>query len=121
MLLSNVFGTYVRLDNKFYSLSKNDDPYEVDLERCIEIIKNKRIAEAEKDRLRELYPHEIGIHEDEVVSSNIGRYGPYLTYRNENFRLSKDANPLEMTIEEAIAIINNANVKKPRGRKKKSE
>ncbi len=115
------FGPYVRLDNKFYSLSKNDDPYEVDLERCIEIIKNKRIAEAEKDRLRELYPHEIGIHEDEVVSSNIGRYGPYLTYRNENFRLSKDANPLEMTIEEAIAIINNANVKKPRGRKKKSE
>ena len=115
------FGPYVRLDNKFYSLSKNDDPYEVDLQRCIEIIKNKRIAEAEKDRLRALYPHEIGIHEGEVVSSNIGRYGPYLTYLNENFRLSKDANPLEMTLEEAIEIINNANVKKPRGRKKKSE
>jgi DNA topoisomerase-1 len=115
------FGPYVRLDNKFYSLSKNDDPYEVTLDRCIEIIKNKRVAEAEKERLRALYPHAIGEHEGETVSSNIGRYGPYLTYRNENFRLPKNANPLEMTIEEAVEIIEKAGEKKPRGRKKKSE
>ena len=113
------FGPYVRLNDKFYSLSKNDDPYEVDLERCIDIINIKRASEAEKERLRELYPHEIGTHEGEVVSSNIGRYGPYLTYRNENFRLPKTANPLEMTIEQAVEIIVNAGVKKPRGRKKK--
>ena len=115
------FGPYVRLDNKFYSLSKNDDPYEVSLERCIEIIKNKRAAEVEKERLREHYPHQIGVYEEDIVSSNIGRYGPYLTYRNENFRLPKDANPLEMTIEEAIEIIANAGTKKSRGRKKKAE
>ena len=115
------FGPYVRLDNKFYSLSKSDDPYEVDYDRCIEIIKVKRAAEAEKERLRALYPHEIGLHEGDVVSSNIGRYGPYLTYRNENFRLPKDANPLEMSIEEAVEIIAGAGVKKPRGRKKKAE
>ena len=115
------FGPYVRLDKKFYSLSKNDDPYEVDLDRCIEIIKVKRAAEAEKERLRELYPHSIGLHDGEMITSNIGRYGPYLTYRNENFRLPKTANPLEMTIEEAVEIINQAGVKKPRGRKKKTE
>ena len=115
------FGPYVRLDNKFYSLSKNDDPYEVDLDRCIEIIKNKRVAEAEKERLRALYPHVIGELEGQPVSSNIGRYGPYLTYRNENYRLPKNVNPLEMTIEEATAIIESAGEKKPRGRKKKSE
>ena len=115
------FGPYVRLDNKFYSLSKNDDPYEVNLDRCIEIIKNKRIAEAEKERLRELYPHEIGEYEGDVISSNIGRYGPYLTYRNENFRLPKNANPLAMSLEEAMDIIANAGSKKPRGRKKKAE
>ena len=115
------FGPYVRLDNKFYSLSKNDDPYEVDLDRCIEIIKNKRVAEAEKERLRALYPHVVGEHEGEAISSNIGRYGPYLTYRNENFRLPKNSNPLEMTVEEAVAIIEKAGEKKPRGRKKKAE
>jgi DNA topoisomerase-1 len=115
------FGPYVRLDKKFYSLSKNDDPYEVDLDRCIQIIKVKRDAEKEKERLRALYPHEIGIHEGEVVSSNIGRYGPYLTYKNENFRLPKTADPMTMSLEEAVEIIQNAGVKKPRGRKKKNE
>ncbi|MBQ6068920.1 MAG: type I DNA topoisomerase [Bacteroidales bacterium] len=115
------YGPYVRLDNKFYSLSKYDDPYEVDLDRCIEIIKNKRIAEAEKERLRELYPHEIGEHEGQTISTNIGRYGPYLSYRGENFRLPKQVDPLKLTVEEALAIVNNAEEKKPRGRKKKSE
>ncbi|MCQ2294910.1 MAG: type I DNA topoisomerase [Bacteroidales bacterium] len=115
------FGPYVRLDKKFYSLSKSDDPYTVTLERCIELIKLKREAEEQKERLRALYPHEIGLHEGEVVSSNIGRYGPYLTYKNENFRLPKAANPLEMSIEEAVEIIVNSGTKKPRGRKKKSE
>ncbi len=115
------FGPYVRLDNKFYSLSKNDDPYEVDLDRCIEIIKNKRIAEAEKERLRALYPHVVGEYEGMGVSTNIGRYGPYLIYRNENYRIPKHLDPLKLTIGEAIAIIEMSGEKKPRGRKKKNE
>ncbi len=114
------FGPYVRLDKKFYSLSKNDDPYEVDLDRCIQIIKVKREAEKEKERLRTIYPHEIGVHEGDIVSSNIGRYGPYLTYRNENFRLPKNTDPLSMSIEEAVEVIKNAGEKKPRGRRKKA-
>ena len=115
------FGPYVRLDNKFYSLSKSDDPYEVSLDRCIEIIKNKRVSEAEKERLRRLYPINLGEYDGDIISSNIGRYGPYLTYRNENYRLPKNTNPLEMTLDEAILIIASAGSKKPRGRKKKAE
>ena len=115
------FGPYVRLDNKFYSLSKVDDPYEVTLERCIEIISVKRIAEAEKEKIREQFPHEIGLSEGEVVASNIGRYGPYLTFRGENYRLSKDTDPLKITLDEALDIIQNSGQKKPRGRKKKTE
>lgn len=115
------FGPYVRLDNKFYSLSKSDDPYEVSLDRCIEIIKNKRVSEAEKERLRQLYPINLGEYDGDIVSSNIGRYGPYLTYRNENYRLPKNTNPLEMTLDEAILIIASAGSNKPRGRKKKAE
>jgi DNA topoisomerase-1 len=111
----------VRLDKKFYSLSKSDDPYEVDLDRCIQIIKVKRDAEKEKDRLRALYPHKIGMYKDEPVCSSIGRYGPYLTYRNENFRLPKNTDPLSMSLEEAVDIILSSSVKKPRGRKKKTE
>ena len=114
------FGPYVRLDNKFYSLSKTDDPYEVSLSRCIEIIEVKRVAEAEKERLKELYPHTIGTTEEgDVVESNIGRYGPYLTYRGENYRLGKTIDPLTLKLEEAMEIIQTSGQKKARGRKKK--
>ena len=44
--------------------------------------------------------------------SNIGRFGPYLTFRGENFRLSKDIDPLKLTLEEAMKIIDNASKKK---------
>ncbi len=115
------YGPYVRHDGLFYSLSKNDDPYEITLERCIEIIKIKRQIESEKERYRAQFPHSIGLHDGYMISSNMGRYGPYLSYRSENFRLPKTLDPIDITIEEALEVILNAEPKKPRGRKKKSE
>ncbi len=106
------FGPYVRHNSKFYSLGKNDDPYEVELERCIEIIKTKREAEEQKEELKKIYPHEIGQKDGEVVMSNIGRFGPYLTYKGENFRLTKGVDPLKLTLEEAVAIIEGASKRK---------
>jgi len=106
------FGPYVRHNNKFYSLGKNDDPYDVDLERCIEIIKTKREAEEKKEELKKNFPHEIGVHDGEAVVSNIGRFGPYLTYKGENFRLAKDVDPLKLTLDKAMDIIGAAGKKK---------
>lgn len=110
------FGPYVRHNNKFYSLSKTDDPYEVKLERAIEIIKSKRKVEEAKEEMKKIFPHEIGLHEGEPVVSNSGRFGPYLTYKGENFRLPKDVNPLELSLEKALEIIDKSGKKK--GRKK---
>ena len=44
--------------------------------------------------------------------SNIGRFGPYLTYKGENFRLAKDVDPLKLTLKEALEIIGNSGKKK---------
>ena len=108
------FGPYVRHNGKFYSLGKNDDPYEVSLERAIEIIKIKRKAEEEKEEQKKVYPHEIGVQDGDAVVSNIGRFGPYLTYRGENFRLAKDIDPLTLSLDKAMEIINNAGKRKAR-------
>ncbi len=110
------FGPYVRHNNKFYSLSKNDDPYDVNLERCEEIIKTKREAEEQKEALKKIYPHEIGVQDGEAVMSNIGRFGPYLTYKGENFRLAKGVDPLTLSLEQAMELINNAGKKKRKGK-----
>lgn len=89
------FGPYVQHDNKFYSLGKEDDPYEVGSERAMEIILNKRKADAEKF-IREL-PNGILILN--------GRYGPYLSQNKENFKIPKGKDPKSLTLEECEQII----------------
>ena len=42
------FGPYIRHDGKFYSIPKEDDPYTVNEERAIEIIKDKSQKEMKK-------------------------------------------------------------------------
>ncbi len=111
------FGPYVRHNSKFYSLGKNDDPYEVSLERAIEIIKSKREAEVQKEELKKIYPHEIGVQDGDAVVSNIGRFGPYLTFRGENFRLAKGVDPLKLTLEQALEIIDKNGKKKAKKKK----
>lgn len=106
------FGPYVRHNGKFYSLGKNDDPYTVTLERSIEIINVKREAEMKKEEMKKVFPHEIGQKDGEAVMSNIGRFGAYLTYKGENFRLDKSLDPLTLTLDEAMKIIDNAGKKK---------
>jgi DNA topoisomerase-1 len=115
------YGPYVRHKGQFYSLSKNDDPYEITIERCIEIIKIKRQIEDDKIRIQSQFPRELGLFDGDMVFSNIGRYGPYLTHKNKNYKIPKEIDPVTISIEEAQEIILNSSPKKPRGRKKKAE
>ncbi len=106
------FGPYVRHDGKFYSLIKTDDPYEVSEERCIEIIKAKRITDGAKAEISKHFPKTLGDYEKEVVVVNIGRFGPYITYNKSNFPIPRSQDILALTLEEAIEYI--------KGNKKKS-
>lgn len=99
------FGPYVRFDGKFYSLGKEDDPYEVSEKRCIELIAEKDKANAEKERLQALLPRTIGQHDGGDISANIGKFGPYLTYKDKNYRLPKGTDPLTVSLEDAIAVV----------------
>jgi DNA topoisomerase-1 len=106
------FGPYVRLDGKFYSLGKIEDPYTITAERCMEIIAEKRIADAEKEKIMSQLPKVVGTSDSNDILVNIGRFGPYITFKEKNYRLPKGTNPLEVTFEEACEIINKAPKKK---------
>ncbi|MCQ2299088.1 MAG: type I DNA topoisomerase [Bacteroidales bacterium] len=115
------FGPYVRHDGKFYSLSKADDPYSIDHARCCEIIVSKRAANEEKERMRSQFPRVLGKFEQIEVVTNIGKYGPYLTYNNENYRLPKAKfDPLTITLEEAVSLIRATQEKKKTTAKRKA-
>ena len=57
------------------------------------------------------------MQDGDAVVSNIGRFGPYLTFRGENFRLSKGVDPLKLTLEQALEIIDKNGKKKAKKKK----
>lgn len=89
------FGPYVQHNSKFYSLGKEDDPYEVDSDRCVTIILDKRKAEAEK------YIMELP---NDIIVLN-GRFGPYFTQNKENYKIPKGTDPKSLTLEVCEKII----------------
>lgn len=89
------FGPYVQHDNKFYSLGKEDDPYDISAERSVEIILDKRKAEAEK------YIMELP---NGIIVLN-GRFGPYFTQNKENYKIPRGTEPKSLTLEQCEKII----------------
>jgi len=89
------FGPYVKFGAKYVSL-KTDDPYEVTLERALEVIREKEIADA--NRLILDFP-DAGI---QVLN---GRFGPYITDKERNAKIPKDRDPKSMTLEECRAML----------------
>lgn len=113
------FGPYVRHNNIFYSLSKTDDPYTISLERCSEIVQQKRVAAEEKNRMREVFPRTLGKYEEQEVIVNVGKYGPYINYRTVNYRLPKTKfDPVAITLEEAVSYIREQQAKKSTTKKR---
>ena len=104
------FGPYVQHNSKFVSL-KEDDPMEINLERAIELIQQKRI-EDEKKKIKTF-------EEDENMQILEGRWGPYLKIGKKNFKLPKDVEPSKLTYEECITISENQPKKTARKGKKK--
>jgi DNA topoisomerase-1 len=102
------FGPYVRYGSKFASL-KEDDPYKITLERALEVIAAKKLADA--NRLILDFP-EQGI---QVLN---GRYGPYITNKAKNAKIPKDREPKTLTLAECEALLAQAPERGGRGRKK---
>lgn len=106
------FGPYVKYGSKYVSLKKEDDPYTVELDRALELIKEKKEADAKK-LIREFPEQEIKILN--------GHYGPYVTDGKKNVKVPKETDPASLTLEQCVKMIEEAPAKKKRApRKKKS-
>ena len=103
------FGPYIAHDKKFYSLSKEFDPYSITLDEATPIIVEKRKAKEERT---------IKVFEKEKIQVLRGPYGPYLKQGLRNYKLSKEQQEkaADITIEEALK----ANPPKKTARKKKA-
>jgi DNA topoisomerase-1 len=97
------FGPYVLHNSKFYSLKREDDPYTIELEKAVEIIREKR----EKDSNKII----ATFKEDKELSVLNGRWGPYISYKKENYKIPKGVEPKTLAFEDCMKIIKDTPVK----------
>lgn len=93
------FGPYILNHKKYVSIPAGTDPLTITLEEAVNLILEKRKAEEERhiktfDDMPDL----------EVLN---GRYGPYLAYKGNNYRLPKAQaeRAKDLTLEECMAVI----------------
>jgi len=103
------FGPYVRHKGKFYSIPKTDMPAEVGPERAIELI------EAGRERERKKVIHNF---EKEKIQVLNGRYGAYIKYDGNNYKMPKGTEAEKLDVAACMEIIKNT---KPSGSKKKTK
>ena len=109
------FGPYIAHDKKFYSLSKEYDPYSITFEEASPIIVEKRAAKEERT---------IKVFEKEKIQLLRGPYGPYIKQGLRNYKLPKEKqdNAAELSLDEVKAIIEEVKANPPKRvpRKKKA-
>ena len=92
------YGPYVKHNEKYYNLSREDDPNTIKYDRAIEIILTKR---------------ELGIgavilefEQDPNIRVINGRFGPYIKYKKANYKIPRSQTPSTLSYEDCLAIIN---------------
>jgi DNA topoisomerase-1 len=90
------FGPYVRHGKVFVSLPKDEDPLEMTLEKAIQLIKDKRTADA--NRQIKSFPAE------DIFILN-GQFGAYIAHNGKNYKIPKGKTPADLSVEECLQII----------------
>src|SRR5690606_12386789 len=102
------FGPYIRYGDKFVSIRGDDDPYTITLERALELIEEKKRADANRI---------IKTFDGTDIQILNGRYGPYVTNGAKNAKIPKDREPKSLTLEECEALLAAAPERRGRGKK----
>ena len=91
------YGPYVKHNEKYYNLSREDDPNTIEYDRAVEIILTKR---------------ELGIgavilefEQDPNIRVINGRFGPYIKYKKNNYKVPRQMTPSLLSYEDCLAII----------------
>ena len=94
------FGPYISHKGSYVSVPKDTDPMEITFEQAVIMVHRKHVEEAER--------HLKTFEEDAEMEVLNGRYGPYITYKGNNYRLPKSMHERakDLTYEECMEIIN---------------
>nr|WP_321523374.1 type I DNA topoisomerase [uncultured Macellibacteroides sp.] len=98
------FGPFLRHDGKFVTIPKEFSPYTISLEDSVELIKNKRIQEEQR--------FIKSFEEEPELQILNGRFGAYIAYKKSNYKIPKGTEPISLTLEQCMKIIEDTPEKK---------
>jgi len=96
------YGPFVLHDGTFKSLKKDDNVLTVDLDRAVQLLKEKGKGSRGSSTIAELGNHP---ETDKPVKVMTGRYGPYLKYGKKNISLPKGTEPEKVSMGDAVQLI----------------
>ena len=114
------YGPFVRHGRTYANLKDPDDVFNIGMNRAVEELAKKATAGSGRGTASKAIK-ELGEHPEGGGSVNVmdGRYGPYVKYAKINATIPKGKDPEEITLEEAVNLINEKSAKgKKRGKKK---
>jgi len=123
ILNSGRFGPYLKCENKSARLENIDEIFSIGLNRAITLI-----ADAKPGRMSSSIIKDLGEHPDDKKPIRVmkGQFGPYIKYKSLNSSIPEGKDPNEITIEEALILIEkrkeydkNKKIKKSKKRKNK--
>ncbi len=101
-LNSGRFGPYLKCENKSARLENVEDIFSIGLNHAITLI-----AEAKPGRMSSSMIKDLGEHPEDKKPVRImkGQYGPYIKYKSLNATIPEEKDPAEITMEEALILI----------------
>lgn len=99
------FGLYIRHNGMYVSLPKTMDPMTITLEEAIELLQEKKEAEAKR--------HLKQFEEEPDLEIMNGRYGPYIAYKGSNYKIPKDIVPQDLSLSACLEIVKLQSEKTP--------
>ena len=88
------FGPYIKLGDQFISIPKGEDLHEMELDRAIQLINEKQLADAP-----------VGFYQELPVTKGKGRFGPFIKWNDMYINIPRAYNFEELSQQDITELV----------------
>ena len=105
-------------DTLYANLKEVDEVFEIGINRAVDLLAEKAAKRGGRTAAKAL--KELGEHPEHggALAVMDGRYGPYVKWEKVNATLPKETDPQDVTLEQAVALVDEKAAKKGGAKKK---
>ena len=101
-LNSGRFGPYLKCENKSARIENVEDLFTIGINRAVTMISEAKPGRISSSMIKDLGPHPEDKKQVRIMK---GQFGPYIKYKSLNATIPEEKDPNEITMEEALILI----------------